>query len=180
MLWYLISWPFFRESQAILFTQNGSCDISWRTEMMYRTRHKCQDLTTWQVKAWFPLLWCTGRFPLLWFTGMFPHGSTIMVTPELDQVALIRIALWAGYESSLRLAPELLLHHSVNAGTKPYCVPLFTGLMRSIRAGRGPRHPESGFWEGSFCTGEALAVSFLLKLPPLLQFCSHFPTSSVQ
>ena len=62
---------------------------------------------------------------------MFLHGSIIVVAPELAQGALISGLLWTGYASGLGLAPGLLLHHGVDAGTKPYYASLLTGLTHS-------------------------------------------------
>lgn len=138
--------------------------------MMYKTRHKCQELTTGHVKV---------SFPLLCHTGMFLHGSIIMRAPELAQGTLVRRALWTGYEPGLGLAFGQLLACGVDTGTKPYCAPLLTGLMCDQGWQKLPAQ-QVWVWERRFCTEEALAVSLFLKLPPLLQFCSPFPTSSLQ
>lgn len=111
-LWCLISQPFCRVSQALLPIQNGSCDIPWSTEIMYKTRHKCQEFTTGHAKA---------LLPLLWHTRMFLHGSVIMRAPELAQGTLVRRALWTGYEPGLGLALRWLLLRGIDTSTNLSC-----------------------------------------------------------
>lgn len=76
----------------------------------------------------------------------------------------------------------LLLHYVCDAGTKLYFTHPLTGLMHlelpealsTVSLGyRRRQNREALLWE-------ALEDSLLIKLQPLPQVCSRFPTSSVQ